>query len=254
MFSALPPASRSSGCHACRRMKVKVCGSSLLSATRTSPHFAIQCDEQKPSCSRCDRAGRQCPGYQAPGDRIFRSMNASVERKATKPRHRLKSRAQEEAAAAASTSDPSDEGSESGVSSMMQPNHISGDPYLALARPMPSDWDHQSICLFIEDFVIMPNEKGHGGYFDFLPALYPPKRNAPYLTEALYAASMASLGNRTSMPHLVVSARRSYGKALALVSSALRDEKLSRSDELLASLMLLTKYEVDAPSQANSPC
>ncbi|KAF2180525.1 hypothetical protein K469DRAFT_639411 [Zopfia rhizophila CBS 207.26] len=49
----------STGCHACRTMKVK-------------------CDEAKPECDRCKRRGKPCPGYRKDSDKIFRSMNTSI--------------------------------------------------------------------------------------------------------------------------------------------------------------------------------
>ncbi|KAG6994071.1 hypothetical protein G7Y79_00047g082970 [Physcia stellaris] len=107
---------------------------------------------------------------------------------------------------------------------------------------MSTDWDQQAICQFFEDYVI-PVEMGRGGYLSFLPDLYRQHQDIAYLSKALNAVSMASLANRTSMSHLVVRARRSYGEALTLINAALSDEQLAKSDELLASLMLLTKYE-----------
>jgi hypothetical protein len=45
---------RSKGCLSCITMKVK-------------------CDQTKPSCQRCRRGGRECPGYRDPGDFVFRN-------------------------------------------------------------------------------------------------------------------------------------------------------------------------------------
>lgn len=108
---------------------------------------------------------------------------------------------------------------------------------------MSTNWDQQAIFQFFEDYVI-PAEMGRGGYLSFLPDLYGQHQDIAYLSKALHAVSMASLANRTSMPRLVVRARRSYGEALTLINAALNDERLAKSDELLTSLMLLTKYEV----------
>ena len=112
-----------------------------------------------------------------------------------------------------------------------------------LGQLMPTYWDQQAICQSFEDYVTQI-EMGRGGYLSFLPDLYRQHQDITYLSRALHAVSMASLANRTSMSHLVVRARRSYGEALTLINVALNDERLAKSDELLASLMLLTKYEV----------
>ena len=108
---------------------------------------------------------------------------------------------------------------------------------------MPSDWHQQAICQFIYDYVIPVDDKGRGGLLNFLPDLYQQNQGAQFLVEAVDALSMASLASRTSMPHLMMRARRSYGKALALVNLALDHEEQKKSDELQASLLLLTSYE-----------
>ena len=214
-------------------------------ASHASPNTAIQCDEQKPSCARCERAGRQCPGYRVPGDMIFRSMNATAENKSLKPRRRLNKANQAKAIVSAGSRSQSSDSQSSGrcYSNAILANRRSSASSERPGQPMPTDWDQQAICLFFEDYVI-PVEMGRGGYLSFLPDLYRQHQDIAYLSKALHAVSMASLANRTSMSHLVVRARRSYGEALTLINVALNDERLAKSDELLASLMLLTKYEV----------
>lgn len=61
-FSVMPNTGRSSGaCHACRRMKIK-------------------CGEERPGCTRCIRANRQCPGY-SPNPDNFRYATPAVQGK-----------------------------------------------------------------------------------------------------------------------------------------------------------------------------
>ena len=253
MTSVQPPL-RSTGCHACRKMKVKIRATVILITSHASPNTAIQCDEQKPSCARWERAGRPCPGYRVLGHMIFRSMNASAENKSLKTRRRLNKANQAKAIVSAGSRSQSSDSQASGRchSNAVLANRSWSGPSEDLGRPMPPDWDQQAICQFFEDYVI-PVEVGRGGYLSFLRDLYRQHQDITYLSRALHAVSMASLANRTSMSHLVVRARRSYGEALTLINVALNDERLAKSDELLASLMLLTKYEVSLLCEVSRP-
>ena len=108
---------------------------------------------------------------------------------------------------------------------------------------VPTDWDQQAVCAFFHDYVLYGLGDGRGGYLDFLPELYREQSDTPYFAEALAAVSMASFANRTSMEHLVLRARKSYGRTLSLINKALDDKAEAKSDRLLTSLFLLNKYE-----------
>lgn len=193
---------------------------------------------------RCERGGRQCPGYRATGDIIFRSMNLSAENKSLKQKRRPNKAIQTKTLVSPSRSESSDRESGGSGSDLVTAHRNFEDSTKTLAPPMPTDWQQQAICHFIYDYVIPVDDKGRGGYLTFLPNLYQQKQQAPFLVEALDAVSMASLASRNSMPHLIMRARKSYGKALTLVNMALDHEEPRKSDELQASLVLLTKYEV----------
>ena len=193
---------------------------------------------------RCERGGRQCPGYRATGDIIFRSMNLSAENKSLKKKRRPNKAIKRNALLSSSRSDSSDRQSGNSDSDLVMAYRSTGDSTKTLALPMPTDWHQQAICQFFYDYVVPINDKGQGGYSTFLPDLYQRNQRAAFFVEALDAVSMASLASRNSMPHLMMRARKSYGKALTLVNMALNPEQQNTSDELQASLMLLTKYEV----------
>ncbi|KAF2756380.1 hypothetical protein EJ05DRAFT_63735 [Pseudovirgaria hyperparasitica] len=57
------PGKRSAGCYTCRKRRVK-------------------CDERKPTCARCEKANRQCAGYPAGTDLVFRNENHIAQRNA----------------------------------------------------------------------------------------------------------------------------------------------------------------------------
>ncbi|KAL8672685.1 MAG: hypothetical protein Q9168_002869, partial [Polycauliona sp. 1 TL-2023] len=181
--------------------------------------------------------------YRHPDSIIFRSMNATAENHSLKPKRRPRKAVGAKSSAPVSRSESAERQSHSSDSDIVLARQSARGLSERLTTPMPTDWDHQAICQFFDDYVITL-DRGRGGYLSFLPDFYQQKQHVPYLTEALHAVSMASLANRTSMPHLVMRARKSYGNALTLVNAALSDMEQAKSDELLASLMLLTKYEL----------
>ena len=171
-------------------------------------------------------------------------MNLAAENNGLNPKRRPKKAKQIEPVVSSSRSESSDRQSGGSASDLVLAYRNAGNSTKTLAPPMPTDWHQQAICLFFYDYIIPVDDKGQGGYLTFLPNLYQQNQGAPFLVEALGAVSMASLASRKSMPHLMMRARRSYGRALALVNMALNHEEPKKSDELQASLILLTNYEV----------
>ena len=104
----------SAGCFACRRMK-------------------IRCDEGRPSCQRCIRARRTCPGYREPTEGRFKSMNTSAKR-STLPGSARSSRSPRR------TRLDSDEDTVPGRA--------------LIARSPPTDWEDAALQCFFADYVI----------------------------------------------------------------------------------------------------
>ena len=227
----------SGGCHACRRMKVK-------------------CDQQRPGCARCERAGRGCPGYRDDPS-IFRSMNESSETKALNPRPRRKRSDQTSnspspftEAQASSSAIPRDSPAKTGSRSPAQeaadsPSLDSWRGRTHLSPSISTNWEDQAVCFYFSEWTLQPHEHlGTAGYLEFLPDLINEEAHLPYLTEALKAVSLSAMGNRSSMMQLKEEARRSYGRALAQIGVALNHEAQARSDSVLATVLLLGQYEV----------
>ena len=174
-------------------------------------------------------------------------MNLSAENKSLRPKRRPNKATHTEILTSSSRSESANRQLESTEPDLPIAYRTFEDSTKTLAPPMPTDWHQQAICQFFHDYVIPVDSKGRGGFLVFLPDLYQQNQGAHFLVEAVQAVSMASLASRKSMPHLMIRARRSYGKALALVNMALDHEEQKKSDELQASLLLLTKYEVSHP-------
>ena len=203
------------------------------------PNTTLQCDEQKPNCWRCQKAGRQCPGYRSTNDVVFRSMNAIVEEKS-----RLRTSTSKGLLSPFSVTT-----SDSHVQPRVSPSTIelarrSSIKYdLPFKQRMSTDWNQQATCAFFHDYILEGVSEGRGGYLNFLPELYRERSETPYFTEALAAVSMANFANRASMEHLVHRARTSYGRALSLINCALDNKAEIKNDCLITSLFLIAKYE-----------
>ncbi|KAL8791139.1 MAG: hypothetical protein Q9195_006036 [Heterodermia aff. obscurata] len=171
-------------------------------------------------------------------------MNVSARNKSLEPKRKPKKATQAQAKGSSSISESSDRPSGSGPSDLVIPYRNLGDSTKNLAPPMPTDWHQQALCQFFYDYIIPADDKGRAGSMTFLPDLYQQNQGIPFLVESVDAVSMASLAGRNSMSHLMMRARRAYGKAINFVNMALNHEEQKISDELQVSVMLLTMYEV----------
>lgn len=166
-------------------------------------------------------------------------MNETAEKKS---RQRAASSQKVEVAISSRTSD-SDNQSEENHSLTETQRSVSKTQRTHLNQRVAFNWDERAKCAFFYDYVVQGLGTGRDGYLEFLPDLYCEGPNPPYFEAALSAVSLASFANRTSMSHLVLRARTSYGRALSLINEALSDGNEAKSDYLLTSLFLLAKYE-----------
>ncbi|KAI0439991.1 hypothetical protein F4803DRAFT_578173 [Xylaria telfairii] len=193
------------GCHACRRMKVK-------------------CDEEKPHCGRCMKAGRVCPGYRDTNQVVFRPMNTELTPKA-------KSSCLSRTQAALGTPDSS-----GGVLA----GSISFAPRL-LTQPTEK-WEMKAIAHFLYNYSFSPTKESPG-YLGFLPDLLRKESSSRYLESGVLAAGYASLANITGLSHLERTAERHYGEVLHSMATVLRNPAEARSDAALTTIVLLQMYE-----------
>ena len=192
----------SKGCYACRTMKVR-------------------CDEGKPECARCIRAGRRCPGYRDDSDVVFRSMNAVAAARSDRIEKR---------------SEPSAETRGKGTT----PSHRTKMP--APYTPLSMNWEEVALGHFFDSYIhICAGEEP--GYLDFLPDLLTKESGATHLKYSLIATSLASLGNIQRLDRLQYRSQKMYGEALKLINAALKDPVEARKDSTLTSVVLLQKYE-----------
>jgi hypothetical protein len=99
-------------------------------------------------------------------------------------------------------------------------------------------------CFFLANFVLLPGGQSTMGHLHWsIPLLETAKQSSP-LQLAFLSVSLASLGARQKSKSLLSEAKINYVKALKQMNSALADPKASKGDSILATILLLTVFEV----------
>ena len=116
----------------------------------------------------------------------------------------------------------------------------------ALILNPETDWEQVAICHFLEDFVYPEQSTPVVAfqYFSFLPKIYNKYSTRSCLTEAISAVALARLANQVNGPGLSFRAREAYANALCMVNKSMSIPETRKSDQVLTSLCLLTKYEL----------
>jgi hypothetical protein len=218
----------SKACETCRARRVKVwC---IIIARPYSD--IVQCDETKPSCQRCLKAGRGCR-YRDLFEISFRDETEVAARKAQSA---FRQRARRQVNHERSTTPPANQ------------KQDAKDRQVGLAlRPAPA-YNHQDVVCarFIFDFSL-PSDEAYSfkGILDFLPRLYELTTPDSALHAALTATSYINFFRRSDQfrPEDKVAASRHYNNALVRVQRDLQDETIARSDALLTAVYLMGIYE-----------
>lgn len=91
--------------------------------------------------------------------------------------------------------------------------------------------------------VFLLNEYARGSQFGYLPDLYSKCKATSVLSSTVKAVGLASLSLYKTQPELQDIALKFYAEALREVNQALQSQEAARSDNVLASIMLLSLYE-----------
>lgn len=107
--------------------------------------------------------------------------------------------------------------------------------------------EQQAMNYFLANWVLVPKPGQVAvtrGFLDYIVPLIKHEPANSHLTAAFEAVSLASLGNRPETKVLLGTAWQKYTKALSLVNKALAHPIAQKSDQTLASVMLLGHFEV----------
>lgn len=192
---------------------------------------------------QCQKSRRQCPGYKDDFDLVFRNETKATERRARRTPHSKRTYSHQhlqdgdEIFSAFLREDNPDalilSGSRDESSSFL--------PISVLSVPT----DEQAPCFFVTSYV-MKTDHASKGYFDFLlPMMKTVSPESP-LAIAFSAVAMASLANRPNSRRnaLYNQAVFRYSRALKATNLALQDPEQQKTDETLATVLMLGFYEV----------
>lgn len=100
-------------------------------------------------------------------------------------------------------------------------------------------------CLFVSNFILMPQKECSIGHLDFILPLLEREDTDSHIHHAFKACSMAFLHNRGGAAVKVWdTALQEYSMALARTNAALRDARQQQTDATLSAVILLGMFEV----------
>ena len=112
--------------------------------------------------------------------------------------------------------------------------------------------DQQAECFFIANFVKIAEAGPGKGYLDFvIPLLNAPKPSR-CLPLAFSAVSQAAFATYQHSPISLSKTRLRYLQALSQINMALRDPTQALDDSVVASVLLLAKFEASVKSSGIS--
>ncbi|KAI4595606.1 hypothetical protein KJ359_006595 [Pestalotiopsis sp. 9143b] len=252
---------KSTACHTCRQRRLK-------------------CDEVRPHCLKCRRAGRECLGYRDESAFIIRDMTtATIQKFEHKNSNKPSSSASEDP-------EPASAGSSNSGSSTFTQHHpapISPVSTKASSASPPADsygaerdrrkirkqksfadnprWkqkqamvvkpvmvgmplEDRAFCYFANRYAFAPAQYLDPGYLPVLKVVSQKKNMGPCLTTSLSAVSLAAFSTKLNARKAILKARSQYATALQLTNEAIQNPGSCRDDELLASVVLLALFEV----------
>jgi hypothetical protein len=188
-----------------------------------------KCDVRKPSCSNCDKSGRQCEGYARFPIFLNRTMDG------TAPRVHLEE------------SKPSKSRNKHDSETLLNPGLTIALSLMGISQCQA--WKAQVVAWFWESYATV--SRFDDGDRDV------PERNSlwlyravevphplPVLKQALLALSIVRYGRVTGNVDLTSYGQRLYGIVLRALQQAMYDENSATSDATLASVRVLVLYEV----------
>ena len=138
-----------------------------------------------------------------------------------------------------------DENNASSSKELIFSHPISGAREFIQRDFMPVAAEEQAPCYFVSSYVVGTDHRARG-HFDFLLPMMKTEPPDSHLSIAFSAVAMASLANRPNSRSrkLYNQAVYRYSKALKATNLALQDPTLQKSDQTLASVLMLGFYEV----------
>ena len=238
----------------CRTRRIKVwqphanasSAPEAMALSRCPPDVNLQCDETKPTCLQCLKSRRQCPGYKDDFDLVFRNETQATERRARRSINSKKikfdqrNRSEPDGLHLASGSGNQDE---------LVPGSNAASPG-SVPASVTVPIEHQAFLYFLSNYVLAPQLGTTRGHLSFLLPLLKGESGVTQLSTSFTAVALASFGNRPGASRLLPRARLEYTKALSYVNKSLQNPSTQKSNQTLASILLLGLYEVCCEHQS----
>jgi len=199
-----------------------------------------QCDEARPSCTRCIKSKRRCLGYRDEKDLLFHDQTRSTALRASASNPNLKAASADGRSSSTKAKSLDSENHSHSTSPSIEGVAVGNrDPEVS------EDTERVALKFFFENFVHFPRpSKGARGHLELLPSAYATAAPDSALRSATVAISCAALGFNPGWKHLLPHARLKYGQALKGVHAALLDPATAQSDEILMAILLFALIEV----------
>ncbi|EXJ87922.1 hypothetical protein A1O1_04849 [Capronia coronata CBS 617.96] len=198
----------------------------------TTEHLELarRCDESRPSCKRCLKSKRTCPGYDEPSSSFHFRHYVPVNHVHDDP-----------------DIPPADSRRASGQ----------GDSVRRKTAAVPSDFESaqledDALDTFLLEYCVESNDKSISrGFLDGLESLITTAGRSSDLAHAARIVALAGIGNRRRDHNLVHRTRQRYGDLLLSFRQTLADLETASTIESLMTAVLLGIYEIVAADLAN---
>ncbi|PVH77619.1 hypothetical protein DL98DRAFT_495253 [Cadophora sp. DSE1049] len=210
-----------------------------------------KCDARRPSCSQCIRAGRTCNGYRDPADMMFRDESEGLSSR----RQRVKASKSQKQRATCATPLTTD----SSLDLMME---ISDEAPLSLSIPnfqmlpvislgLGTSPEEQATCFFFQNYVLQKDIYARGN-FQYLSDIYGCEEVGEGLADSISSLGLVGLAHFWGASSILAHATAKYNTALMTISTQLRTIEGAKSDQTMASIMLLGLYETNTCNNRQS--
>ncbi|GAD98864.1 C6 finger domain protein, putative [Paecilomyces variotii No. 5] len=207
--------------------------------------LSMLCDQARPTCSQCTRAGRSCPGYRDELSLLFRDESQDVVRKAkeAKPPRVAPRLSKKKRTSCSFKNDTSlDDRVILGHATNVEASQHHYDCGPLMLRWISAPLKEQATNFFFANFAWLGASLMANG------TLFAPNLESSLGGKALMAGvasiGCATLSNIHNAPELNISARENYTAALRLVGRALEDPTQAKTDLTFTASILLGIFEV----------
>ena len=206
-------APRSTGCRACVRRKVK-------------------CDETRPSCKRCVKAGTQCPGF--PQD-VFKFVDETQD---VSQRH-----------APATEEREANQTTESAVTAPVKSEQTTPQIVISDELGLSGPRENVYICYLLERFFsLSARYQDLNGHREWISICLAESNQLPTASLAIRCLAAGFFGRRHHQEGITAFAGQGYGQALRSLHNLLRQPDGAQSHDAIAATTALNMYEYVNPT------